>query len=152
MVKSFFRAIVCSSVRKSRCITFFYLLNNHIGAAYIQICILLAGKGCVRQVFSGSTGANSHERILFAYFLTQLFIPFSNRFGQFRRHRSGTDGFTNLSCYYTKLHGIFDIRQFFKHFFNLFIKTCFGHEISISCRCRSKTVRYRHVCSRRQFT
>ena len=132
MVEMFLCSVVHSTVGECGSVAFLHLADNHVTAGDIQVGILLACKGSIRQVFCGSGRTDSHIGILFIDFLSQFFICITDSLGQVSRHFSRYNAFTNLCADFMKFYGIFNILQILEQFMNLFVLSCGFHEIAVS--------------------
>ena len=102
MIETLFYTVVCCAVCESRCVAFFYFLDDNVSTTYIQICILLACKACVWQVFCCCTRTNCYEWIFFVYFFTKFFISMTDSICQFFWHFFFANHAANFSTYFTQ--------------------------------------------------
>ena len=142
VVKSLFRTIVSSTVRKGRSIAFFNFLDDHIGTLYVEVGILLAGKAGIGQIFCRSAGTDGYEGIGFAHFAAQFFIAAADGIGQVLRHIGIADGFADRSSDIAELYRIFYVRQAFEQFLNRHVQTRSMHEMTVSFCRRRKSIGY----------
>ena len=144
MVKALFFTIVYSAVGKAGSIAFLNLCYDGSSALNIQIGILLTSERSVRQVLSGSAGANCYEGISLADLFAQLFISFSNQVLQVLGHFLIHDSLANLGANLTQLSAVVHI-QTGNQVFNLFIETGFFEEISVGASSGCKAIGYGHI-------
>ena len=124
MVEVLLRSVVYSAVGEGGCVAFLDLTDNHVTAGDIQVGVLLACEGSIRQVFCGSRGTNGYIWIFFVDFLGEFFVSIADRSREVFRHFSGND----------------------------FVLPGDIHEITVSMSCRRVAVWYRHAGRGRQFT
>ena len=151
MVKALFFTIVHSAVGKAGRIALLNLCYDSSSAFNVQISILLTSEGSVRQVLSGSAGANSHEGIGLANLFAQLFISLCNQLLQVGRHFLVHDSLANFSAHLTQLSAIVDI-QTCDQFFDFIIQAGVFKEISVSTGGGCKTVGHGNIHMGGQFT
>ena len=144
MVKALFFTIVYSTVGEAGCIAFFNLSYDGSSAFNVQVGILLASEGSIRQVFSGSAGANCYEGICLANLFAQLFISFGNQVLQVLGHFLIHDGLANFSANLAQLSAVIYIQTSDK-VFDFLIQASFFKEISVSAGSSCKAIGYGYI-------
>ena len=151
MVEILLGSVVYSAVSEGGSIAFLDLADDHIASGNVEVGVLLACEGSVRQIFSGSGRTDSHIRIFFIDLLCEFFVCITDSLCQVFRHFCRSDAFADLCADFMEFHGVFYIGQVFKQFMDLLVLSCCFHEISVSMSCRSVSIRYRHARGSRQF-
>ena len=137
MIKILLCSVVYRAVGEGGCIAFLNLADNHIAAGYVQVGILLACEGSIRQIFCCCRGTDCHVGIFFIDLACQFFIGIADGLCQIFRHFRRNDGFADFRAHIVKLYGIIHVAQFAQQFMDLCILSRLFHEIPISMsRCR----------------
>ena len=152
MVEMFLCAIVYSTVGESGCVAFLYLANHHVTAGDVEVRILLACKGSIRQVFGGGGRTDCHIGIFLIHFLSQFFVSVADGLGQVFRHFSGNDAFADLGADFVEFHGIFHILQILQHFMDFLVLSGGFHEIAVCMSCGSVAIGNGYAGGGGQFT
>ena len=152
MVEVLLRSVVYSAVGEGGCVAFLDLTDDHVTAGDIQVGVLLACEGSIRQVFCGSRGTNGYIWIFFVDFLGEFFVSIADRSCEVFRHFSGNDAFADLSAYFMEFDRVLYIGKTLQQFVDLFVLSGDIHEITVSMSCCRVAVWYRHAGRGRQFT
>ena len=152
MVEMFLGTIVYSTVGKGGCVAFLHLADNHVTAGDIEVGILLACKGSIRQIFSGGGGADCHIGVFLIHFLSQFFVSVADSLCQVFRHFSGNDAFADLGADFMEFHRVFHVLQFLEQFMNLSVLSGGFHEIAVCMSRGSVSVGNGHTGGGGQFT
>ena len=74
MSEAFLHAVVGRAVSKGGSVAFLDFADDFFPSFYIEVGVLLAREGSVRQVFRGRAGADGYEGIAVTGLLRQFFI------------------------------------------------------------------------------
>ena len=145
MVKTLFFTIIHSAVGKAGSITFLDFLNNHFGALYVQVGILLTCKTGIRQIFRSSAGPYCYIRLFFTDFFAQFLIGLGNGILQILGHFLIHDGLAQLSTDIPQLCCVFHVSYLRNQCGHFFFQAGLFNKIAIGI-CGSRiSIRHRNI-------